>query len=357
MRISRDLLKDVELGLGKGSSSSRSDHRTSYVQLMLVVAALEGIIDENQFAKYAGGMDNANEAQKLILDFQKNGPFGREVVTPLQRKLRLEADGAAGHGTMTALHKYAEGKNFPGPGLEVGHPQMVPTYLDIMVEPAKPEMAAGKYGFSDDDKYMSAAERMGRYDHQSSGPGYTPLAGPGAITDAGAAVAGTAGATALAATIQSAMQAQGEQLVRSAGDQIGREVNHTVGTAVGDAVTRTVDGIGNLFTRGINSRAFQAMKEVFVKTHNGKTVPKAVPIAVVLAVGLGGAFAWRKYLRNRQNQKLAREFAKNQELRREMENMMRQSGMDKYAGREGIDAVRSIERYEARQPEFRGYYI
>ncbi len=100
------------------------------------------------------------------------------------------------------------------------------------------------------------------------------------------------------------------------------------------------------------------MKNVFVKTaEDGKVIPKAVPIAVVLAVGLGGAFAWRKYLRNRKNQELAREFARNQELRREMENMMRQSGMDKYAGKDGMDAVRSIERYETRQPEFRGYYV
>ena len=349
MKISRDLLKDVEIGLGKGSSSSRSDHRAGYIQLMLVVAALEDIIDENQYANFADGMSDKNKAQRLILDFQSNGPFGRQVVEPLQRKLGLDVDGAAGHGTITALHDYADGKNFPGPGLEVGHPQMVPTYMDINPSIVKPTMSSGKYGYSDN---------LSPYARGEVRRGYTPMAGPGAITDAGAAVAGTAGATALAATIQSAMQAQGEQMVRSGGDQIGREENHTVGQAVGDAVTKSVDRIGNFFSKGNRTAAFNAMKNVFVKTaEDGKVIPKAVPIAVVLAVGLGGAFAWRKYLRNRKNQELAREFARNQELRREMENMMRQSGMDKYAGKDGMDAVRSIERYETRQPEFRGYYV
>lgn len=47
----------------------------------------------------------------------------------------------------------------------------------------------------------------------------------------------------------------------------------------------------------------------------------AIPVSVLLAVGLGGRFAWRQYLKNKANRQLARKVAANASLRSEAEEL------------------------------------
>lgn len=372
MRISQSLLRDAELAVRDGGRASASSRATSLVQLVLATALLEGKISSARFDSVASEyMSDTRSAQKAIAD---SGNEYDEIAKMVQEVIGVTVDGRTGMGTFSALVDYHKNKKYPGPYMEVGSPQTIPTSDDIMGSSSGNNryQSQAKYGSAGRDQANTTRDAVGRmspearakyYASLSSGPGYRP----GNVTGSGAAAAtvgaGVAG-TAAVATLQAAMEAQAQMITTQVATDISRDVSSAAGTTIGAAVDKTIGQIKNFLmgkaaegesqaTRGIVGRVAE-----FFKKNDGTMdlSGKVIPVAVIMAIGLGGAFAWRKYLKHRENQKLARMLAKDMEMRREIERMFRSSGMDKYTGQpESYDAVRAIEQRELRSPYMRGY--
>lgn len=68
----------------------------------------------------------------------------------------------------------------------------------------------------------------------------------------------------------------------------------------------------------------------------------AVPLSVLLAIGVGGAFAWRKFVKGRENRKMAAMLARDRRLQMEMEALLRQSNVPVDYLRTDRDFQRSV---------------
>lgn len=83
-----------------------------------------------------------------------------------------------------------------------------------------------------------------------------------------------------------------------------------------------------------------------------------IPASVLLAVGIGGAFAWRKFVKGRENRRLAKRLARDRMVQREMEMLLRQQSVPVDMLRNNRDFMRSMHQMERSESMagMRGYY-
>lgn len=114
------------------------------------------------------------------------------------------------------------------------------------------------------------------------------------------------------ASVATAAASQGAQQVTQFTNQIAK-----------GALNHATVGIPRRIGRRIIDNTLAALNSPTIK---GKIMSglkaagyAAIPISVVLALAYGGRFAWRKFLRNKKHQDLARAFANDDTVRRELE--------------------------------------
>lgn len=104
------------------------------------------------------------------------------------------------------------------------------------------------------------------------------------------------------------------------------------------------------------ANAIEKFKTWAQKDNNMNDV--VIPASVLLAIGIGGAFAWRKFIKGRENRRLARMLAKERKIQREMEMLLRQQRVPVDMLRNNRDFMGTVQRME--QNEMRsgqyGYY-
>lgn len=327
MIISRDLIKQV--------NDTQGTYAPDVVKLVLIVALLEGMIKRNFFDELIGQAETQRGAQYVM---QSEFEFGR-IVKTLKRRMSSTSPEGVNPEFLSDLTQYAESKRFPGRNMEVGHPQAQIT-ADLIL--------GTSYGRS---------------------PASVPAA-PLDNTDK-AIIAG--GTVAVATVLETQAQAITGQVMGDmssmASNAIGGGISN-VNSAIGKAIGNTFENAKEFLMGAAGQAGSESMTAASTTTGNspgfvskivglfkGKSKSDMVlPVAVILAVGLGGAFGWRRYIKHRKNQRLARELARDTELRRQMERLVADSGMSKYAGQpEAVDAVRAVENNELRQPYMRGY--
>lgn len=327
MIISRDLIKQV--------NDTQGTYAPDVVKLTLIVALLEGLVKRNVFDELIAQAETQRGAQGVM---QSEFEFGR-IVTALKRRVDSTSPDGINPQFVTDLTAYAESKRFPGRNMEVGHPQAQLT-ADLIL--------GTSYGRS-------------------------PASVPAAPLD-NTEKAMIAGGTVAVATV---LENQAQAITGQVMGDMSAQASNAIGGGISDMNTAIGKSIGNTFkgakeflmgtagsagtgsmaaastTTGSSSGFMGKIADLF----KGKTKSDMVlPVAVILAVGLGGAFGWRRYIKHRKNQRLAREMARDTELRRQMERLVADSGMSKYAGQpEAVDAVRAVENQELRQPYMRGY--
>lgn len=99
---------------------------------------------------------------------------------------------------------------------------------------------------------------------------------------------------------------------------------------------------------GFMARISQGMNNYIAEKGMGGLV---IPASVLLAVGLGGAFAWRKFVKSRENARLAKQLARDREFQRHLQMLMGAEGLDTRAlsnNRNVMGAVQDMERQELR---------
>jgi len=85
------------------------------------------------------------------------------------------------------------------------------------------------------------------------------------------------------------------------------------------------------------------------------TLGAGLSISALIALGIGGQFAFRKYLKNRKNLRQAREASRDRQLMRELG--IATEPLKKNASDEELQAlIRELERQESRDPQTRKLY-
>ncbi len=93
------------------------------------------------------------------------------------------------------------------------------------------------------------------------------------------------------------------------------------------------------------------MKKMNDYVANKGTMGLVIPASVILAVGLGGAFAWRKFIKGRENAKIAKQLARDRDFQRQLQMLMAAEGLDTNTlarDRNVQGAIQGMERSEER---------
>lgn len=334
MIISRDLIKDVKAASAVMQNDTTSFAHTPVVlKLTLIVALLEGLIKRDDFDALIAFTSTPRLASEIL---NNNTQFKR-ILSDLKRRIRSTSFEGADSQFINELIAYSETKRFPGQNIEVGHPQAQLTadlILGTSVGNTPSSMPTSPAGSNLD------------------------------MTDKALIAGGTA---AVATALETQAQMVTGQVMGDISTQVSNAIGGGINTAnqsIGKAINSTLQrmktflhGSGSMTGAATGTGPTPGALEKLANIFKGKTPSEMVlPAAVILAVGLGGAFGWRRYIRHRKNQRLARELARDTELRRQMERLVAESGMSKYAGQpEAVDAVRAVETTELRQPYMRGY--
>ena len=138
-----------------------------------------------------------------------------------------------------------------------------------------------------------------------------------------------------------------------------------IASDVNDAANAAQKGV-NFITRMTNlgttiGGMFSAtVSALVVKNPQGaitglSTLGIALPVSVLLALGVGGAFQFRRYLKNRKHQRLARQASRDRQLMRELG--LETQDLKKNSSDQELQAlIGELERFETKDPGTRRLY-
>lgn len=364
--ISRNLIQDVQAAVDAGGKASTSSRADSLVKILLITALLDELIDPERFD--TAMMDYGTSVQAASRGIADNNNEYDKIAKLVQKQIGVAVDGRTGLGTFGALLDYVANKRWSGSMGEVGSPQTVPTAADIIkapvqfvtrrytaVEPTPVEFTrlqdriSGQLGSLDasmsrptQTQYRVSGQSLGSEAAQREQEDFKALE---KVQDNVEAQLAALTATVTAGYVYQAQQGASNQITGAIDAAIMGAKNWLVGAAQEGEEKKLGGVIGKLVTW---------LKS---KRETGKLASDVViPVAVILAVGMGGRFLWRRYIKRRKNRAIARALVHDPVAMREIAQMIQKSGMDKYAGTtDGYNAINAIEAQEARQPYMRGY--
>lgn len=370
--IDQSLLSAVA-SRSRGGLMSENDQRKNALQLVFLLLVLDDWIPPTSYDQLVnaycrpGKDENARLAMANATDGEtesRHRTLVRRHIQTAQTLVRAEADGDLGHGTLSAIEDYIMKRLNDDPkyrDMNIGRPDNPMSSAEIVAEAIRSQGGnPADIRIKNDNVFskmleinVNAAIEVASANQYSRGPSTRAAHGAGSI----GSPTGYGPSTRTAKGTIDSLKKQGDQLNTALNwwNNFDNQLTLALGTVagVGTALNHFKNGVSNAFTRSVqftNAAARALNRHVpGLKTGgvNGGASESIVPLAVIAALGLGGTFAFRKYLRHRRNIQLARKLATDKAFMAEIDKVIRESGMDSLKrDKNGKKAIHELEQAE-----------
>lgn len=369
----------------RGGLMSVNDQRRNALQLVFLVLLLEDTLPPVTYDGLIGEYAMSGRDQNATLAMAN--PAGGETESRHRTKVRryiqdvqqivgVTADGDLGHGTLAAIEDYVA-KRLNGDGrfrnFNVGGNNRPMRSAEIV------DAAIRAQGLDPSTIRITSAHSMSRMIEDNVNAALDVLAAQTSAPGKGGRMARGPRTNAVGAPAAPARQTQPDPRVdvdalKKQGDEImgqltwWNDFNNQLTLAasgaagIGVALTGIKDGIGTALSTSSSfiqtaAKALNKYVPGFRKSGvDGGASASVIPLAVITALAIGGAFQIRKYLKNRKNIQLARKLAADRAFMAEIDRITGRYNVGSYANsRDTIDAIRELEMLEARNARYMRY--
>lgn len=348
----------------KGGLLSENPQRQNAIQMMLLVLYLNSDINGTEYDRWTNKLTrpgqemNATKALANPKDGQQEEPLRTEfrpLIVKAQQRVGATADGDLGHGSLDKIEDWVSvwnsDKNRSGGG--IGQDGQSESARDIVIKGLQADdymtslindnvNAAGYY----DDVMRAYSTKIGNLMKADVDKYFNKTGGPNSRSANSQAARTTV-------TFADRVEQSLEQATSQATNTFWSKVTTMFYGGIAAAGTAVLGFKDKIAAKIANNPALkEKLGNAMAKVNANK-----LPIAVLLALGVGGAFGFRRYLKNRKNRQLARQASRDSELMRMIDQLMAEQDLKKYKNtREAVDMVQTFEAQELRNaPYMRGY--